>query len=303
MLESPTGELNVDMSAAPDVTFDDLFPAENTLEQPTTAAPPSTEATTTAPPASQPEGFYIKTSTGTVYKSQEDTVKGIEHKDRTIEQLRAKYREATGRDPLTEEPKPAPRRSYLADDKAYYKDMSEAVSKGDTRRFLEINRQLAQEVVNEQVGPYAPVLQRVSRQEALSDVNSKIKGFQEFVNTEEYSKILDERPALAQAIKFAESDPRFRYRQNQDGSFADSLPELYQLVYDSAQARKVPELLKQGPRVGTAPTQTPPRPTMSTSSIAPGEPTNENDENWTSIKGLQAIQKSAERRGVLDFKW
>lgn len=303
MPESPTGELNVDMSAAPDSTFDDLFPAENTLEQPTTAAPPSTEATTTAPPASQSPEFYIKTSTGTVYKSQEDTVKGIEHKDRTIEQLRAKYKEATGRDPLTEEqPRPS-RKSYLADDKAYYKDMSEAVSKGDTRRFLEINRQLAQEVVNEQVGPYAPVLQRVSRQEALSDVNSKIKGFQEFVNTEEYAKILDERPALAQAIKFAEGDPRFRYRQNPDGSFADSLPELYQLVYDSAQARKVPELLKQGPRAVTTTAQTPPRPTMSTSSIAPGEPTNNAEEGWTSLEGLRAIQKRGERAGVLDYKW
>src|SRR5271166_655933 len=79
----------------------------------------------------EPSRFELKTKTGTVYKTAEDAVKGIETKDRTIEQLRSMIAAVTGEDPLSKAGiKPgttnAPQKpvSYLQDRRRFAQDLT-----------------------------------------------------------------------------------------------------------------------------------------------------------------------------------
>src|SRR5882762_2477743 len=126
--------LSVDLSDAPggDLSLDDIFGDDS--QQTTTAV--STESQTTSTNESEP---FLKTATGTVYKSVEDAVKGVEHKDALIAQLRQELSDKTGRDPLKREtvtnggPK-----NYLEDKDTYFKDLSSAVEAKDPEKYMEV---------------------------------------------------------------------------------------------------------------------------------------------------------------------
>ncbi len=80
-----------------DIDLDKLFPnPELALQAP--SQPPAAEPA--APQAPAAEQYFLKTATGTVYKSAEDAIRGTEEKDRVIQQLREKIAQSEGQDPL-----------------------------------------------------------------------------------------------------------------------------------------------------------------------------------------------------------
>jgi len=188
----------------------------------------------------------LKTSTGTVYKSPADAVRGIEQKDQLISQLRSMVAAATGEDPLrksgavpgqtVQTPQPV---SYMRDSRRYAEDLKKAADMGEKTgnwdAYRNVQAQLQFETVQAAVGPYMPVVQNVGRQQALDEVSRSIPEFRKFYGSEEYNKVLESRPKLASFIQVAETTPTLQ----------EELRELYHSMWDSNQAAKLPELVKQ----------------------------------------------------------
>src|SRR5690348_16003975 len=90
-----------------DINWAELFPTDpgaRVPTQPATATPPATPPAAQPPVTPPPTPEFLKTSTGTVYKSADEAIKGIEHKDTLIEQLRQRYILERGIDPITNQP-------------------------------------------------------------------------------------------------------------------------------------------------------------------------------------------------------
>lgn len=195
------------------------------------------------PPAPEPVKFQLKTKTGTIYNDPEEAVKGIETKDRTIEQLRSMLAAVTGEDPLAKSgikpgqtitpPKPV---SYLQDDVRFAQDLTQAAENGqktnDWKAYRNVLGQLAYEVVQSAVGSYIPVVQKVGRQEAIESVSREIPEFRNFYGSQEYQKVLDARPKLANYTKTLEGNPTMQ----------EDLAEIYRSVWNESQVHKLAEL-------------------------------------------------------------
>src|SRR5438105_3686875 len=93
---APTGDLTLDQLFPPDSPVGDLTQAPPTTQPATTPAAPAAPAASAPPPEN-----FISTSTGTVYKTRDEAVKGLEHKDQLIEKLRKDHIEKFGVDPIT----------------------------------------------------------------------------------------------------------------------------------------------------------------------------------------------------------
>lgn len=273
------------------------------VEPTTEATEPVVQATQEAPKA--PE-FVLKTATGTVYKTPEDAVRGIEQKDQLISQLRSMVSAVTGEDPLrksgavpgqtTIQQQPV---SYLRDSRRYAEDLTKAADLGQKTgnwdSYRNVQAQLQFEVTQQAVGPYMPVVQNVGRQQAMDDVSRSIPEFRNFYGSEAYNKVLESRPKLAGFIAHAETQPTLQ----------EELKELYQSVYDSAQAMKLPELVKQNQP--STPTPAPRMPISQVSRPSLQVP-DQNRGNSPAIKpGLQtsasrqALIEQLKQKGVEDF--
>ena len=141
MAESNTNRDAFDFSDAPDqgMNLDDIF-GENSSAPTTTEINPNPQPTTTETTPSPTEPF-IKTKTGTVYKSIDDAVQGIEVKDTLIAQLREQVKQQTGADPLAARkpastPQPVGPKSYIEDQEKYFEDIADAVAKKDTKAYM-----------------------------------------------------------------------------------------------------------------------------------------------------------------------
>lgn len=275
-----------------DLNWAELFPTDpgaRVPALPASATPPAT------PPPTQPvapppvvTSEFLKTTTGTVYKSADEAIKGIEHKDTLIEQLRQRYIFERGIDPITNQPvqstpqAPVP---YTQDPNRYFKDLVGAVQKNDSTAYLNTQQQL----ILDTLGPIAPLITSMAKAQAADSVTVELKDFREFSATDNYRKVMDELPDLKQAIALAESDYRFHNR----------LPELYKIAYWTAQGRRMPELLRAQPPA--APTQ-PARPTTSPSTLTPpSAPATQPD--MSTAEGRKAIIAAAEARGVDRLVW
>lgn len=278
------------------------IPAEPTPEPPEPAAQP-------APKSPDLSKFELKTSTGTVYKTPADAVKGIEQKDQLINQLRSMVAAVTGEDPLSKSGiKPgqttAPQKPirYIEDSRRFAQDLTKAAELGQKTDnwdpYRNIMGQFTYEVVQSAVGPYMPVVQNVGKQQALEDVSKEIPEFRNFYGSPEYQKGLEERPKLASYIQQLEGNPTGQ----------EDLREMYRSVYDHYQAKRLPELVKQN--------QTPPNPTprMPMQSQAPRRaPLVVPDQTQTiahtpkpslsTPEGRKAIIAEAEARGVADVQF
>jgi hypothetical protein len=271
---------------------------------------PTTEPTepvaATPEPSKAPE-FSLKTATGTVYKTPEDAVRGIEQKDQLISQLRSMVSAVTGEDPLRksgavpgqqiQQPKPV---SYLQDSRRYAEDLTKAADMGQKTgnwdAYRNVQAQLQFETIQSTVGPYMPVVQNVGRQQAMDEVSRSIPEFRQFYGSSEYQKVLESRPKLAGFIQQAETQPTLQ----------EELKELYMSVYDSAQASKLPSLVKQN-QAPSNPTPAPRMPLPPVSRPSLNVP-DQNRGNSPAIK--PGLQTSAQRqaliaqlkdRGVEDF--
>jgi hypothetical protein len=130
----------------------------------------------------------------------------------------------------------------------------------------------------------------------MDDVSRSIPEFRNFYGSEAYNKVLESRPKLAGFIQHAETQPTLQ----------EELKELYLSVYDSAQATKLPELVKQNqppsnptpaPRMPIAPVS---RPSLNVPDQGRGsgqavKPTLQTSE------GRKAIIEQLRQKGVEDF--
>src|SRR5574338_242928 len=244
-----------------DVNLDNLFPNPEGDGQHSPAP-----ASDSQPPA---ESFFLKTPTGTVYKTAEDAVEGIAHKDNLIAQMREESIKRTGYDPIAKkqvsQPEthrtPEPQASsnqpvvYSQSPKQFWDDLVTAAQKGDYESYMRIQAQL----VNEQFAPYAPMIAGFARTAAAEQVSSQFPEFKKFYHSDQYDKTLNAIPLLKEAIGAAESNPQM----------AQQLEQLYKAAYLAAQGLRLSEApTGEPPRVAT-PDQQPPRQTLSSGQLPP----------------------------------
>lgn len=302
---SPTSTNWLDQTPGADTPFDELFGGNP--DQSLTNSNPETQTTTTSAASSQtvdgsqvrpPETFGtewepIKTRTGSVYNSREDTTKGIEEKDALIEQLRAKYKAATGQDPIAESRRPSPQAQaqtgYLNNPTKYAEDLAAAAKSGDANRYMQV--QLA--LQDEYNAPYRPILQDLARTAARTRVQTQVKDFDTFVNSEDFNRTLESTPALRMAIQNAEQDLRY----------SGQLEELYRLAYDSYTSRtRLPELVRAAQQTGSTPAAAPTlnRPVVQNSTLSPAVPTTQasDSELMRSPNGRAELIKRYQSQGM-----
>lgn len=274
----------------------------------TTAAEEPAPQVPETPASPEPSKFELKTKTGTIYKTAEDAVKGIETKDRTIEQLRSMIAAVTGEDPLSKTGiKPgttnAPQKpvSYLQDRRRFAQDLTKAAELGQKEDqwdpYGNVLGQYVYEIVQSAVGPYIPVVQKVGRQEALEAVAKNVPEFRDFYGSQAYQKVLEQRPKLAGYIKNLEGN----------ATMQEDLAEQYLDVWNDHQVHRLAELasrpapapqnptprtplqprtqmeFKQEPNDGMRRNQAPTKPSMATAA------------------GRKAIIEALEQKGLADI--
>lgn len=222
-----------------DLSFDDVF---DTFQNDTSsaAAAPQAPASVTLPAPQVPSEPFLRMPTGTVYQTREDAERGFAEKDRVIEQSRAATIAATGYDPVTGKPvnihANTPDPSYATNPEKYYDDLAAANNKGDKREFTRIQQKFLQDT-------YGPLLTTTAKSAAIQDLERTIKtdkGFQTFLESDQYRGYLDSTPIMKQAIEMAE---------NSVGA-APQLRDLYAIAYEASQGRNIAQIIAQN-RVNT----------------------------------------------------
>lgn len=277
--------MNFDDAPGADLTFDEIF-GEPSNEATTPATPTGTPNPKEETTSSQP---FLKTSTGTVYNSAEEAVRGVEHKDAIILKLRQDLAEKTGRDPLTSQRQPEPtRRSYLEDNDAYFSDVAKAVEAKDTKGYMEAQQRL----IYDALGPLAPTLIGLSKAHAEQAIVSEIPDFRGFTNSDYYKSTLNSSPLLADAIRTAESNP----------AASGQLTELYRMAYFASQGQRLPEIVQASQRANETVTA---RPTLQSTPMTPpavtGQPVVK--PSLDTKDGRKAIIEAMESQGIADKRW
>lgn len=281
------GSINFDDAPGGDLSLDDIFGDPSVT--PTTVGNTPNEPQTPPVATTQAAEPVIKTKTGTVYRSIEDAVSGIEHKDALIAQLREQVKTNTGRDPLTRTANiEKPSDDYTQNQGQYFEDIANAVTNKDQTAYMKAQQKL----IWDSLGPLGPTITALSKANAERVVVTDIPEFKGFLGSNEYNSITERAPLLADAIRSAESNP----------AAAASLPELYRVAYWASQGNRVPELIQS---VRAESTQIQARPTVhSTPVSAPavtGVPVVA--PSLDTKEGRQELIRQAEARGIGTFKW
>jgi hypothetical protein len=288
---------NVPLKDGNAITWDELFPpdaapaapASQTATTPAQGTQPAVQVPAVQQPATTPATPVISTKTGTVYKTVEDAIKGIEHKDTVIADMRSRMILATGIDPLTGQPAqqaaaPQPQRAnYMQDKQRFYNDLVTAAQKNDAEGVWNAQAQL----VFDAMAPLTPVLTKIAKQDAVESVSAEIQDFKEFFHSANYKQALSETPELGDAIAAAESDLSHQHR----------LPGLYKVAYRISQGLRLPEILK-AQQVST-PSQ-PVRQTTAASTLTPATQTNVQPGLYTK-EGRKELQARFEASGGADL--
>lgn len=317
--------------AALDVSFASLFGGGQQDVMPTTSAPNTPEAppiATTADPSVQPDGqpqpqspsatlpqaFELKTKTGTVYKSMDDAVHGIEHKDTLIAQLRQFAMERTGVDPLTGQPTVQPQfqpqqmqqqqqmpqgqgqqgaEGYLKNPPKYFQDLYAAYEQNNPDAYFAVQQRLIEEKMQSEYAPYVGMIMDQTRTNAVQKTANEVKDFGQFYNSNSYQETLQKFPALANAISVSENNVQYVHQ----------LGDLYKMVHQLHQAATLPELIKQQ-QAAISPQLQQVRPTIQSSQITPPQimsvPRNP---NLTQDDQRRAVIDAFEKSGKADAHW
>lgn len=259
-----------------DLNLDDLFPNPETRLQtapPAPAVPP--QATQPAPPAP-----FFKTTTGTVYNSVEDAIRGTEEKDRIIAQLRAAKAAELGADPLKRQPEPEDPKKVL------FQRLAKAANDGDYATYVDTLAQVTQQTL----APYAPYIAEVGREKIIRTAAIENPALRDFVGGAEYQAVMERRPRLADAIRNAEMNP----------DYVGQLEEFYSLAYSDAVSHRAPAVV-------VAPAAPNPRPTLSQTTPTPQAPLANggyvNEAQLYSREGRKQIIENARARGLGDMSW
>lgn len=299
---TPSQPTRADMSQAPgsDLSFDDLFPVNGeslgVSQAPASGTTPQQpQQPQAAPTTPQAPDFFIRAGQS-VYKTEEDAVKGIQHKDELIGRYR-QYLETKGinpdtlQEPQTPSPQPAtpqhqgPSFTYLNNGKKLHSDLAAAMQANDPEKWETVLRTYNSELLQSQFAPVAPLMAEVARTRAIRQVSSEIPDFNTFIAGEDYRHTLDSLPILKQAVEASENNLEM----------ADKLGELYKLTYLASQgSRKSTEPIT--PVTPVVATQTPARPTISPSSMTPPQP--QAAPNLNTIEGRRQYMQELEQRGI-----
>jgi hypothetical protein len=102
---------------------------------------------------------------------------------------------------------------YCENSDLFVRHLTEAAAEGETTgdysRYHAIQRQLAAETAAAMLSPYAGELSALARDRALKEAESRHSGFSQLLN-ENREVLHKNRPALAEAIAYAEQDPRLQ---------------------------------------------------------------------------------------------
>jgi hypothetical protein len=231
---------NFDDAPGEGQSLDDIFGSNSETQAETVVTTtPQVEETQTEP--------LLKTSTGTVYNTVDDAVKGIEHKDALITQLRQELQQHTHVDPLkksnTQQEIPV---SYSQNPTKYFEDMKAAK---DEAALLQVQ----QRFVNEQLAPYAPLIANMAKSQAIEQVTSEIPKFSEFMRSNDYKETLESFPLLKQSIEISE-----QYAER-----SGDLAQLYRMAALASAGRTLPKVVQ------TAQTVVQTRPTISSTLSTP----------------------------------
>lgn len=283
-----------------DLTFDQIFGSESDTSLTAGAANPTNadSQTTTTQPAAQltqvvQPSWELKSTDGTInYKSAEAALEGIQHKDALIQQLRDKYKAVTGVDPIKPLPiEPQAPESYIQNPTRFAEDLAAAAKEGNAQKYTQTQLRL----VEEYIAPFRPIMQDFTRSRAQAQVTSEIAEFAPFRTSDDFQKTLTRNPALAQAIQGAETNPQF----------AQQLPELYRLAYQSHVASRVPELV-QAAQAAAATQVAPVRQQASAqSTLTPGNPTTaqSSQEMLRTKEGRAEIKRQFEASAGMNQDW
>jgi len=269
-----------------DVDLDDAFSNPEPVSNPN--ATPNTPATPEPPPSTTIEEPFLKTATGTVYKSADDAVKGIEHKDALIQKLRQDAIERTGIDPVTGQPvtKNQAPVNYTQDGEKFLSDLAAAAKKGDTTAYTKVQEKFVQDVL----APYAPIITGFARTQAVEQVANEISGFREFLRSDDMKQTLEENPSLKQAIEVAEANP----------AAAGQLGDFYKMAYKLNIARTLPDAVRTQ---ATAPTHARPTVASTTPQAPPSNAVKQSAPNLDSPEGRKSLIEQQERLGVADLRF
>jgi hypothetical protein len=258
-----------------DLNLDDLFPNPETRLQAQPQPPPAVPQA--PPPVPQP---FMRTQTGSVYNSAEDAIRGIEEKDRIIAQLRAEEAGRRGVDPLRRQPEAENPKQVL------FKRLAKAAETGDYESYVDTLEQ----VTRQTLAPYAPMIAEVGREKIIRASATENPQLREFLESPEYTAVLERRPLLAQAIQAAENNP----------DATQQLQEFYGLAYTDALSRRPAPVLQ-------APTTPNPRPTLSHTTPTPQPPMANGgymtEAQLYSKEGRKAILENGRARGIADADW
>lgn len=297
---------SIDLSSAPgsNMSFDDLFPVEpeNASQAPLGTTPQQPTQTPQEPVT--PQHFLRSVDGKIVYDSAEEAIKGISHKDALIERQR-NFLSAQGYDPNTlqlitrpepQAPTAAPTSpyTYLDNGDKLFDDLTAAATKGDKKAWVSLMRQYNTEVLANEFAPIAPLISEVARQRAVRQVTQEAPDFSTFQASPAYRATLEKLPRLKQAIDQAENNFQM----------ADALSELYQMTYlidQGLRKNAEPPVTLATPVVQSAPNPPTARPTMSSSTMSPPQPTSAPD--LTTSQGRQQLIKDMEARGIKDRQW
>jgi hypothetical protein len=234
------------------LTLDELFP------NPELASQGPASGTQDAPQTH--EEYFLKAGTGTVYKTVEDAVRGTEEKDRTIERMKSELEQLKRQQPQASQTT-APPQNPTAYKKAVFKRLAEAAQAGNEEAYVDTLAEIQMATLSQ----FAPALTGVYEQQAIQSVSTEAKDFGSWLHGPEYSRTLEQFPALANAIQTAKSDPRA----------AGQLTEFYRLAYRAyaGDPARINQVVTDVARTSAAPAVTPPRPTLQSSTPTP-VPTN-----------------------------
>jgi hypothetical protein len=289
------GKNGLNFSDAPtgDIALDDLFPPEGAHFEPTTApAEPQATEPQAQPVETLPDEYFLKTPTGTVYKTQEDAARGVAQKDDLIATLRERYKKDYGIDPLKEDgtvQQPPPRQPEPPQNVDLWKKLEAAAKTGDTTAWNNTMETWLQAKLEAQLQPYIPIVQQGAVARAQEEAASRIPGFREFRNSPDFEIAASKLPIVKQAIEMSE----------QNIQAAGQLPQLYELVYLVNQGLKAAEIARTGAHTpNPAPTA---RPTQTPSTMTPPPPAGTPD--LRTHEGRKNLIEAAERRGIGNANW
>lgn len=273
-----------------DLTLDDLFTIDS---QEPAGFQPQVEPQVQTEPQAAPQRPYLQASTGTVYNTHEDAVRGTEEKDRQLEQMRQTFIAMHGYDPISGKPvrfnpyNNEQEVNYARDPERLYDDLAKANGDGnrppDKRAYAAVMQKLLHDT-------YGPVMTQSAKTVTLTNLERRYPGITSFVEGDKYRDYLSERELLSQAIQASETQPGMQAQ----------LADLYVLAYEGANGRNLPQILKTARETSS--------PTNPTSSSAPRptlQPTSQPAPSGTSVapdmstpEGRKAIIEAGRARGL-----